>query len=176
MNNLKDRISIVDGNIVFFKGDAIVNAANQMLSFGGGVCGAIFEAAGLYELKKECDKLSPIKTGQAVVTSSCKLKDIKYIIHAVGPIYDYDNNPQELLKSAYLSSLKIAKDKRMTSIAFPSISTVIYGYPLPEACHIALSTIIEELKNNENLHVTIYAYNANTYKTYIDTLNELLLD
>ena len=140
---------ILHNDIANMETDAIVNAANSNLLAGGGVCGAIFSTAGKDKLQKECKLLAPCPVGHAVITKGYNLK-AKYIIHAVGPIYkDGNSNEATYLKSAYESSLKIAKDYNLKSIAFPLISSGIYGYPKEEALNIAISTIKEFLKDNE---------------------------
>ena len=149
-------------NLVKMDVDAIVNAANKELLPGGGVCGAIFQGAKSKSLEMDCKKLSPIKTGQAVITSAYNLPS-KYIIHAVGPIYrDGLSGEEEFLRNAYLNSLKLAKKHSIKSIAFPLISAGIYGYPLKEACKIAVDTIREFLKK-EDMDVTIAVLDPNIY-------------
>ncbi len=121
--------------------DAIVNAANNQLKMGGGVCGAIFRAAGSEKLQASCDNLSPIKTGQAVITPGFDSK-AKFIIHTAGPIYQEGNTIQEQqLYDCYFNSLKLAADKKLNSIAFPLISSGIYGYPTDKALNTALKSI-----------------------------------
>jgi len=123
------------------KVDAIVNAANAALKMGDGVCGAIFRAAGEYELQTACDKLAPIKTGEAVITKGFRL-DAKYIIHTAGPVYcDGKHGEEELLRSCYTNSLKLAIENGCKSIAFPLISSGIYGYPKIEALRVATAAI-----------------------------------
>lgn len=149
-------------NLVKMDVDAIVNAANKELLPGGGVCGAIFQGAKSKSLEMDCEKLGPIKTGQAVITSAYNLPS-KYIIHAVGPIYrDGLSGEEELLRNAYINSLKLAKKHSIKSIAFPLISAGIYGYPLKEACKIAVDTIREFLKK-EDMDVTIAVLDPNIY-------------
>ncbi|MCD7716990.1 MAG: macro domain-containing protein [Lachnospiraceae bacterium] len=124
------------------KVDAVVNAANTDLRMGGGVCGAIFCAAGEENLQNACNKLSPIETGQAVITPGFQLP-AKYVIHAVGPVYHRSValRCEEQLRSAYMESLKLALQHDCESIAFPLISSGIYGYPKKEALHVAVSAI-----------------------------------
>lgn len=118
--------------------EAVVNAANDRLAMGGGVCGIIFSAAGASELTRACDKIGFCKTGDAVITPGFKLR-AKYIIHAVGPVYiDGKHNEEKLLYGAYINSLKIAMENGIKSIAFPLISAGIFGYPKKEAWEIAL--------------------------------------
>ena len=129
--------------------EAVVNAANDHLAMGGGVCGIIFTAAGVKELTEACDKIGYCKTGGAVITPGFKLK-AKYIIHAVGPVYiGGKHNEEKLLYSAYESSLKVAKDNGVKSIAFPLISAGIFGYPKKEAWEIALRACKDFLESND---------------------------
>lgn len=140
---------ILHNDITNMNTDVIVNAANSKLLMGGGVCGAIFKAAGKKKLQKECEEINYCPVGNAVITKAYNLK-AKYIIHAVGPIYkDGNSNEANLLKSAYESSLKLAEDYNLKSIAFPLISSGIYGYPKEEALNIAVSTIKEFLSHND---------------------------
>ncbi|KHS58648.1 Appr-1-p processing protein [Terrisporobacter othiniensis] len=140
---------ILHNDITKMNTDAIVNAANSKLLMGGGVCGAIFRAAGEEELQKECEQIKQCPVGHAVITKGYNLK-AKYIIHTVGPIYkDGNSNEAKFLRSAYETSLKLAKDYNLKSIAFPLISSGIYGYPKKEALNIAVSTIKEFLADND---------------------------
>ncbi|WP_419727137.1 macro domain-containing protein [Terrisporobacter petrolearius] len=140
---------ILHNDITIMNTDVIVNAANSKLRMGGGVCGAIFRAAGEEELQKECEQTKHCPVGQAVITKAYNLKS-KYIIHTVGPIYkDGNSDEAKFLKSAYETSLNLAKDYNLKSIAFPLISSGIYGYPKKEALNIAVSTIKEFLAENE---------------------------
>ncbi|MDU6983963.1 MAG: macro domain-containing protein [Terrisporobacter othiniensis] len=140
---------ILHNDITNMNTDAIVNAANSKLLMGGGVCGAIFRAAGEEELQKECEQIKQCPVGHAVITKGYNLK-AKYIIHTVGPIYkDGNSNEAKLLKSAYETSLKLAKEYNLKSISFPLISSGIYGYPKKEALNIAVSTIKEFLSDND---------------------------
>ena len=133
--------TIIRNDITKMNADVIVNAANTELRAGGGVCGAIFTAAGVEKLQKACDKLSPIMTGDAVITKGYSLP-AKYVIHAAGPVYKNGENDEErLLKSCYTNALNLAKKHKCTSIAFPLISAGIYGYPKDEALSVATSAI-----------------------------------
>ena len=123
--------------------DCIVNAANSQLRRGGGVCGAIFAAAGARELQAACDALGYCNTGEAVITPGFKLK-AKYIVHAVGPVWQGGNhNEEKLLYSCYQNAMKVAYTKGYRSIAFPLISSGIYGYPVKDAWRVAIKAIRE---------------------------------
>jgi len=142
--------TITKQDITQMSTDAIVNAANTRLAMGGGVCGAIFRAAGEREMTDACSKLSPIQTGQAVITPGFALK-AKYVIHTPGPIYNVDNAQEceEQLRSSYSNSLKLAHESGCKSISFPLISSGIFGYPKKEALKVASSVIEDFLKENE---------------------------
>lgn len=142
--------TIVRQDITKMQVDAIVNAANTNLLMGGGVCGAIFKAAGPVKLQLACAKVSPIKTGEAAITPGFKLP-AKYVIHAVGPVYSRQNAAQseQLLRSAYMESLKLALNNRCDSIAFPLISSGIYGYPKEKALQVAVSAIKDFLAEHD---------------------------
>lgn len=143
-------LTIVRQDITKMHTDAIVNAANTALQMGGGVCGAIFRAAGERKLQDACDRLAPIDTGEAVITPGFLLP-AKYIIHAAGPVYSRfaPEKSRELLRSAYLESLKLAESKGCGSIAFPLISSGIYGYPKDEALEVARLAIGEYLADHD---------------------------
>jgi len=128
-----EKISITELNT-----DAIVNAANEHLLAGGGVCGVIFREAGYEELQAACDKIGHCNTGDAVITPGFRLA-AKYVIHAVGPVwYGGGNNEPELLYGAYMNSLKRAREAGCHSIGFPLISSGIYGYPMKGAWEQAI--------------------------------------
>ena len=133
--------TIVRQDITKMKVDAIVNAANTRLQMGGGVCGAIFKAAGAADLQAACDKFAPIKTGEAVITPGFRLF-AKHIIHTAGPVYHGGNSgEEEQLCACYQNSLKCAMENECKSVAFPLISSGIYGYPKEEALDLASATI-----------------------------------
>ena len=155
--------NIVRQDITKMKVDAIVNAANTDLQMGGGVCGAIFKAAGAVQLQAACDKLAPIKTGEAVITSGFDLP-AKFVIHAAGPVYRYQNAEQseKLLRSAYMESLRLAIENKCESIAFPLISSGIYGYPKDEALQVATAAIQDFLVNND-IDITLVVFDKSAF-------------
>ena len=148
--------------------DAIVNAANTQLLAGGGVCGAIFRAAGYGELQRACDELSPIQTGEAVITSGFNLP-AKFIIHTAGPIWHGGNNGEEnLLRNCYTNSLKLVVEKNLTSVAFPLISSGIYGYPPFDALTVAVNAIEKFLSQHE-LDVILTVMNRKLLEKFLST-------
>ena len=135
--------------------DCIVNAANSGLEAGGGVCGAIFEAAGYRELQAACDKIGGCRTGRAVITPGFKLK-ARHIIHAVGPIWNGGGSgEEEKLYGAYHSSLQVAMENGCKTIAFPLISSGIYGYPVKEAWEVAIRSIRDFQKENPDYEIDV---------------------
>jgi O-acetyl-ADP-ribose deacetylase (regulator of RNase III) len=136
--------------------DAIVNAANEQLAPGGGVCGAIHRAAGP-ELARACADLRPCPTGEARLTPGYRLL-ARFVIHAVGPVWHGGAAGEpELLASAYRSSLRLAAGKSLRSVAFPAISTGIYGYPLHAATDVAVSTVRDVLEHGSSVDRVIFA-------------------
>jgi O-acetyl-ADP-ribose deacetylase (regulator of RNase III) len=165
-DNLKERIEIYRGDITKLNVDAIVNAANTSLLGGGGVDGAIHRAAGA-ELKEYCKTLNGCETGKAKITPGFRLP-AKYIIHAVGPIWRGGSNGEdELLRSAYLHSLKLCKEHNIKTVAFPNISTGVYGYPLERAADIVWQTVIEWLSSETLPEKVIFAiFSDDNYQIY----------
>ncbi|MBI5057696.1 MAG: O-acetyl-ADP-ribose deacetylase [Nitrospirae bacterium] len=148
----KSTLSLVEGDITKQDTEAIVNAANKTLRGGGGVDGAIHRAGGPKVLE-ECIKIGHCETGEAVITTGGNLK-AKYVIHTVGPVYrDGLHREPDLLRNAYSNCLKLASSKGIRSIAFPSISTGAYGYPLEDAAVIALKTAVAYLKEHSDIEV-----------------------
>ena len=142
-------LKILSADITRLEVDAIVNAANTQLAAGGGVCGAIFRAAGYRQLQAACDKLSPIQTGAAVITSGFNLP-AKFIIHTAGPIWRGGNFGEEnLLRNCYTNSLKLAAENNLQSVAFPLISSGIYGYPPRDALKVAVQAIKDFLAEKD---------------------------
>jgi O-acetyl-ADP-ribose deacetylase (regulator of RNase III) len=141
--------SIVQGDITKLCVDAIVNAANTSLQMGGGVCGAIYAAAGADRLQTACDYLTPIKTGEAVITQGFKLP-VKYIIHTAGPVYrDGEHGEETLLRGCYINSLELAVKHNCESVAFPLISSGIYGYPKADALQVATAAINDFISEHD---------------------------
>ena len=164
---------IMQGNIVEIKADAIVNAANAELVGGGGVDGAIHRAAGP-GIMEECRKIGGCSTGRAVATTAGRL-DAAYIFHAVGPIYGYHADAAHLLTSAYQSCLELAEKYHVKSIAFPSLSTGAYGYPIDEAAPIALKTVLDHIQRPTELQQVFFVLFSNQiYQAYEQALAQLL--
>jgi O-acetyl-ADP-ribose deacetylase (regulator of RNase III) len=152
---MAERIKIVEGDITELRVDAIVNAANTSLLGGGGVDGAIHRAAGP-QLLEECRKLGGCPTGEVRLTKGYDLP-AKFVIHAVGPVWDgggYDED--ELLASCYRNALKTAVDHGIRTIAFPAISTGIYGFPLKRATQIAVREVRNFLENQPKIEEVIF--------------------
>ncbi len=166
-------LELVQGDITKQDTEAIANAANSGLRGGGGVDGAIHRAGGP-AIMEECRKIGGCPTGHAVLTTGGNLK-AKYVIHAVGPIYRGGTKGEaELLKSAYLSCLKIASEKGIKSIAFPSISTGVYGYPIDEASRIALTTVWDYLEEHPEIELVRFVlFGDANYRAYEKTLQEI---
>ncbi len=148
----KGALSLVEGDITKQDTDAIVNAANKSLRGGGGVDGAIHRAGGP-KILEECIKTGGCETGGAVITTGGNLR-ARYVIHTVGPVYrDGLHNEPRLLENAYKNCLKLASSKGIKNIAFPSISTGAYGYPLEDAAEIALGTAIAYLNEHPGIEL-----------------------
>lgn len=140
------KIEVIQGDITSQEDvDAIVNAANAQLESGGGVAGAIHGAAGP-GLAEEARPLGPIEPGEAVITGGHDLPN-RYVIHTLGPVYGQDRPEDELLANCYRNSLALAEEQGIESVAFPAISTGIFGYPLEEAAKVALRAVIEEAES-----------------------------
>jgi O-acetyl-ADP-ribose deacetylase (regulator of RNase III) len=168
-----NRINIILWDITNLKVDAIVNAANKTLLGGGGVDGAIHRAAGP-GLLEECRKLGGCNTGEAKITSGYNLP-ARYVIHTVGPVWHGGNDGEdELLAQCYRNSLKLAVDKGIKTITFPSISTGAYKFPVERAARIALMEIGKFLKNDDSLEkVSIVCFDRKTLEAYQDAFGEV---
>jgi len=166
------RITLIRGDITSLDVDAIVNAANKSLLGGGGVDGAIHAAAGP-DLLSECKKLNGCETGQAKITGGYRLK-AKHVIHTVGPVwFGGDNDEHALLASCYRTSLALAKETKIKTLAFPGISTGVYGFPKAFAALIAVKeTQIFMDKNSYPEKVIFVAYDDESYKIYSKILDQ----
>jgi O-acetyl-ADP-ribose deacetylase (regulator of RNase III) len=156
-------VEIVEGDITKVVADAIVNAANTELRPGGGVCGAIFRAAGVEKLAQVCNELGQCRTGSAAITPAFDISTTKHIIHAAGPVYA-SHTPAEarrLLRSTYASALRLGAEHGCTSIALPAISTGIYGYPLQAACLEAVDVCVNEAEALR-LQIKLVAFDTKT--------------
>ena len=163
---VKNQIQVVQGDITKLDCDGIVNAANRSLLGGGGVDGAIHRAAGP-ELLAECRTLHGCRTGEAKITKGYRLK-AKYIIHTVGPIYSGTAEDAAQLADCYRNSLDLAKEHDVHSIAFPAISTGVYGYPLEDATEIAVKTVAQWLEAHADyaMQVIFCCFDARTERAY----------
>lgn len=167
------RFEIIEGDITTQKVDAIVNAANESLLGGGGVDGAIHRTAGP-ELLVECRSLNGCAIGEAKITKAYNLPS-KHVIHTVGPIWrGGDNNEAKLLANCYRNSLNLATKHNLKSIAFPSISTGVYGYPIDLASKIALNEISNYLNKHQEIEkIRIVCFGKDDFQTYQKTYEEL---
>ncbi|MEK6791377.1 MAG: O-acetyl-ADP-ribose deacetylase [Deltaproteobacteria bacterium] len=165
-------IELLRGDITEESSDAVVNAANSALAGGGGVDGAIHRAGG-EAIMRECGKIGGCPTGSAVITTGGRLK-AKYVIHAVGPIYeDGLKGEPELLASAWASSLRLALDKGIKTISFPSISTGAYGYPIEDAAGIAIKTVVDFVKANKGIQcVRLVLFSERDLRVYSKALEK----
>ena len=166
MNETKGRIELIQADITTMEVDAIVNAANESLLGGGGVDGAIHRGAGP-ELLKECRTLGGCKTGQAKITNGYNLK-AKFVIHTVGPVWsDGTNGEPQLLASCYRNCLQLVFENKIQTIAFPSISTGVYGYPIMQASQIAVREVRNFLVNNTLIkHVSFVCFSSEDLYVY----------
>jgi O-acetyl-ADP-ribose deacetylase (regulator of RNase III) len=168
-------IRLCQGDITTQKTDAIVNAANSRLAGGGGVDGAIHRVGGS-AIMEECRKIGSCPPGNAVITTGGKLP-ASYVIHAVGPIYRNGTcGEPELLKKAFQSCMKIAAEKSLKSIAFPSISTGAYGYPIRDAARIAITTVLDHLTMETSIERVVFVlfntHDFGVYKTLLESMIE----
>ncbi len=170
---MESRIELIRGDITKLEFDAIVNAANKSLLGGGGVDGAIHRAAG-HQLLEECRTLNGCETGEAKITMGYQLP-ARHVIHTVGPVWRGGNNREdELLASCYTSSLEVAVNNQCKTIAFPNISTGIYGFPKERAAMIAINTTKEFLAKSKTIIKVIFVcFDEENYNLYKNRLNEV---
>ncbi len=186
VNDFKLRLVHPTGKLLDFLGpadiaeeqtDTIVNAANSSLLGGGGVDGAIHDAGGpaiLEECRQIVARSGPLPPGRAVITSGGKLK-AKHVIHTVGPIYRARASDPETLASCYSESIRLADRRSLRSIAFPSISTGAFGYPVPEAAQVAITTVIQELERTTTLqHARFVLFDLATLRIYTQSAEKFV--
>jgi O-acetyl-ADP-ribose deacetylase (regulator of RNase III) len=170
--DMRSRFQVQQGDITQMKVDAIVNAANTSLLGGGGVDGAIHRAAGP-QLLAECRSLGGCPTGEARITAGYRLP-AKHVIHTVGPVYSGRPQDARLLAACYRNSLQLAVDNRVRTIAFPAISCGIYGYPIEEACTIAIRTCHEFLGEHDAPDLIVFVLFSEPHRRiYEETLAHL---
>ena len=168
----QSQIELVEGDITQQETDAIVNAANSTLLGGGGVDGAIHRAAGP-DLLAECRTLGGCPPGEARLTRGYRLK-AKYVIHGVGPIYSGTPRDAKLLADVHRNALQLASAHGIASVAFPAISTGVYGYPLEEAAPVALRTALDYLRRHPEIKLVRFVlYGARAYQVYAAALKTL---
>lgn len=169
-------IECVRGNIVRQQDmEAIVNAANAALRTGGGVAGAIHSAAGP-GLEEECRPLAPIRPGQAVITDAHALPNL-YVIHCLGPVYGHDEPADELLAACYSNALSLAAHNNVKSIAFPAISTGVFGYPLRAAAEVAVSAVVGSVLGAKALvvnRVRFVLFDARAERVFSDVIERFV--
>ena len=164
----RDRVRIVEGDITLLDVEAVVNAANKNLQLGGGVAGAIRRRGGP-AIQAECDRLAPIEVGEAAITGGGNLM-ARYVIHAVGPV-NGEGDEEAKLARATLSSLRIAVERKIKSLAFPAISTGVYGFPLQDCSRIMLRVSLDFLKKNSYPREIVFClYGAEAYEVFRKTL------
>jgi O-acetyl-ADP-ribose deacetylase (regulator of RNase III) len=163
------RMDVVQGDITRMEVDAIVNAANTSLLGGGGVDGAIHRAAGP-ELLEECKTIGGCPTGEARLTKGYNLP-ASHVIHTVGPVYNLKQDNARLLSGCYKNSLEIAASHSIRSIAFPAISCGVYGYPIKEACKVAVDTTAVFLEDHDVIKKVFFVlFSQSEYEVYMDYL------
>lgn len=166
-------LNIVLGSVVDMHVDAIVNAANTSLLGGGGVDGAIHRAAGP-RLLEECRTLNGCRTGDAKITGAYNISWAKYIIHTVGPVYSGREKDPELLSSCYRNSLNLALQNGCRSIAFPGISTGVYGYPKDKAAVVSCETVADWFRAHPDVEMSVYfaCFRASEADYFLDYLSK----
>ncbi|MBW4644050.1 MAG: O-acetyl-ADP-ribose deacetylase [Goleter apudmare HA4340-LM2] len=173
MTKATQQIVIVQGDITQLEVDAIVNAANEQLMPGGGVCGAIHRAAGA-SLWEECRQLKGCKTGEAKITKGYNLA-AKWVIHTVGPVWEGGNDGEdELLASCYRRSLALAAKHQIKTIAFPAISAGVFGFPMAYASKIAIAEINKYLHSHNSPEQLIFVcFGQSAYDCYLKAMQEI---
>ncbi|MDT8272400.1 MAG: O-acetyl-ADP-ribose deacetylase [Desulfomonilia bacterium] len=168
----RSRLQVLVGDITRQDTQAVVNAANRQLAPGGGVAGAIHAAAGP-SLWEECRKLGGCETGEAKISGGHGLPN-EFVIHTVGPVYRGSPDDPVLLKSCYLNSLKLADDHQIRSIAFPALSTGIFGYPVEAAARVAIDAIREYLEGTTGIElVRMVLYDDAAYQAHVRAIESL---
>jgi O-acetyl-ADP-ribose deacetylase (regulator of RNase III) len=169
-------IEVIQGDITKVEVDAIVNAANEGLRGGGGVDGAIHRAGGP-GIMEECRKIGGCPTGLAVITTAGRLP-AKHVIHTVGPVWQGGGKQESnLLKSAYENSLRLAGDKKLKSVAFPSISTGVYGYPIEHAARVAIGASLDNVEGGTGPEKIVFVlFSESDYNTYLVRMEEMLAE
>ena len=167
------RLECLEGDISRQSGiDAVVNAANAYLQRGAGVAGAIHRAAGP-ELEKACRPFSPIKPGEAVITPAFNLPN-RYVIHCLGPVYGVDKPEDEILSRCYSNAIKLAEDYKISSIAFPAISTGIFAFPVDKAARVAFTTILSMVPRLLSVtSIRFVLYNKESFEVHESILVEM---
>ncbi len=169
-------IDVIWGDITKVEVDAIVNAANEGLRGGGGGDGAIHRAGGPV-IREECRRIGRCPTGSAVITTAGRLP-AKHVIHTVGPVWQGGGKKEpDLLRSAYDSSLRLAEEQALKSIAFPSISTGAYGYPIREAARVAIGATLDRLRGGTGLERIVFVlFSEHDYNMYLVGMMEMLAE
>ncbi len=168
-------LEVVQGDITQQDTEAIGNAANSALAGGGGVDGAVHRAGGPSIMSELRTRYEGCPTGSAVITGGGNLK-AKYVVHAVGPRYSGSPKDPELLSGAYRKSLELCTQNKISSIAFPSISTGIYGYPVQDASRVALKTVMDYLKDHPEIELVRFVlFDSKTFDVYKESLKEIAI-
>jgi O-acetyl-ADP-ribose deacetylase (regulator of RNase III) len=164
-------IEVVQGDIAAQEDvEAIVNAANAELKSGGGVAGAIYKAAGP-SLEREAVPKGPIEAGQAIITEAGELEN-EHVIHCLGPVYGSDEPADRLLAHCYKNALSLANEEKVTSIAFPAISTGAFGYPLEDAADVAMKAVVEATSSLQNVRLVRFVlYSKKDFDTFVHALD-----
>jgi O-acetyl-ADP-ribose deacetylase (regulator of RNase III) len=167
---------VLQGDITRMAADAIVNAANEGLRGGGGVDGAIHRAGGP-SIMEECRRIGRCATGSAVITTAGRLP-ARHVIHTVGPVWQGGKHTESaLLRSCYISSLQLAEDNSLKSVAFPSISTGVYGYPIDRASLVAIGAVLDYLSKATSIERVIFVlFSESDFRLYLSRMEELLAE